>query len=119
MSLELIRGNQITFVLECRRGDDREQNLGLALEIKVALKETGKAEGDAADIELTSPDAKIQVDSPEIGFLTVTFDSDDTGVLVLNDLLDLAAQAKFAADNFVEWNEPRAVKVVRQIIANA
>jgi hypothetical protein len=119
MTIKLVKGNHITFTLELRRGKDLEQNLAAATELRAVLKDTDKLEGDAADVEIISPDSRIVYDTPSVGFVELTFTSDDTDALVLDKLYDLGFQAKFAADNFVEWNEPRAVKVVRQIIANA
>jgi len=119
MALELVKGNKVTYTLECRRGKNLEQSFAVAAEIKGTLKLSSKDEIDPVDIEITSPSSELIINTPETGFIELTFLSERTNLLIINELYDLALQLKETGGDFIEWNEPRAVKIVKQIITNA
>lgn len=117
--MDLIKGNKVTYTLECRRGKDLEQTFAAADEVKGTLKLSSKLEGDAVDIEVTSPSSELVLNAPSTGFVKLTFTSVQTNALVVDELYDLAIQLKEPSGDFIEFNEQRAVKVVKQVISNA
>ncbi len=119
MAKDLIKGNKVTYTLECRRGNDLEQDFDAAVEVKGTLKLSSKEEIDPVDIEVISPSVRLVVDSPSTGFVKLTFLSTETNTLVVDEIYDLAVQLEEVGGDFIEFNDLRAVQVVKQVISNA